>query len=131
MNETTKTIAYYRQLPYTRRVRRVQEDNGESYFVACIEELGGVEADGDTPTDALANLADAFQDYITAMLEWREMIPEPKVWPASLGWESAVGRPTATVDIAGFEPNVATSAVPPKWIAVVPEVATARSMAMA
>ena len=93
--------------------------------------MGGLEADGDTPTDALANLTDAFQDYIAAMLEWREVIPEPEVWPASLGWETAAGRPTSVVDVAGFEPNAPTSAVPPKWIGVVPEVPTARSIAVA
>ena len=127
-SETTKTAAYYRQLPYTRRVRHVEEDTGESYFVAYIEVLGGLEADGDTPSDALANLADAFQDYIAAMLEWRELIPEPEVWPASLGWKTVAGRPTSTVDIGGFEPNAPDA--PPEWVAAVPEVATAGSRAL-
>jgi len=75
-----KDLAYYKRLPYTRRVR-VEDDDSGPYFVAFVEELRGVEADGASALEALSNLTDAFQDYIQAMLGWGDEIPEPIPWP--------------------------------------------------
>lgn len=85
-----KTADYYRRLPYTRRVR-VESDEGGEYFVAFIPELPGVEASGATDMDARAALSAAFEDYLAAMLEWGEEIPEPTPWPESMGF-SVEGR---------------------------------------
>ena len=80
-----KTADYYRALPYTRRLR-LERDEGGEYFVAAIAELPGVEGSGSTDVEALAVLAEAFEDYLTAMLEWDAEIPEPLPWPQSVGW---------------------------------------------
>jgi predicted RNase H-like HicB family nuclease len=67
-------------------VRLERDDRGE-YFLAYIEELPGVEADGTTEFAARASLASAFEDYLAAMLQWGKQIPEPRQWPESLGWD--------------------------------------------
>jgi len=54
-----RTAEYYRELPYTRRVRTESDPSGE-YFVAFIAGLPGVEADGADPTEALYRLDAAF-----------------------------------------------------------------------
>lgn len=101
-----KTSSYYRGLPYRRRVRLEHEEAGEEYFVAFIEELDGVEASGDTPTEALFNLQPAFDDYIDAMLKWGDAIPEPSVWPESLGWSAdEVLTVRGPVTVEGFLPG--------------------------
>lgn len=76
-----KTVADYKALPYTRKVDLIREDSGEEYFVARIVELTGVEADGSTPFEARYRLEQAFEDYLEAMLEWGEEIPQPDNWP--------------------------------------------------
>ena len=72
-----KDLAYFRALPYRRRVHLIEEDTGEAYFVAEVVELPGVEADGAYPHEAFYNLQQAFEDYLAAMLKWGEVIPEP------------------------------------------------------
>lgn len=110
-----KTLEHYRALPYTRRVRVEVEDDGEEYFVAFIEELESVVADGDTAVEALNNLRAAFDDFITAMIEWDSEVPEPQSWPASLGWEMqapAGQQPAISVDSA----TVGTQDDEPEWL---------------
>lgn len=80
-----KSLEYYKRLPYTRRVRVETEPGGSQYFVAYVEELDGVEADGDTPAEAHYRLQDAFEETIDALLEWGEEIPEPERWPERIG----------------------------------------------
>lgn len=107
----TKTPEHYRALPYTRLVRHIEEDSGETYFVAYVEELDGVEADGDTPNEALSNLADAFEDYLAAMIEWGDEIPEPIAWPESIGYTPAP-EVTTVVQAAFVEMKAFVSEVP-------------------
>ena len=78
----SKKIRAYLAMPYTRTVRTVA-DGDEHYFVAAIEELPGVEAGAETPYEAYYNLQLAFEDYLAAMVEWGESIPEPRSWPYS------------------------------------------------
>lgn len=77
----TKTPEYFRALPYHRRLRLERDASGAEYFVAFIDELDGVEADGADPAEARLNLQSAFEDYVEAMLQWERTIPEPEVWP--------------------------------------------------
>lgn len=107
-----KTAEQYRALPYTRLVRHVEEDSGETYFVAYVEELEGVEADGDTPNEALSNLADAFEDYLAAMIEWGDEIPEPVAWPESIGYTPAAEVATVDLRAAFVEMKAFVSEVP-------------------
>ena len=82
MKSMTKDLAYYLSLPYTRRVR-VESDKGGEYFVAYIEELGGLESDGLTEVEARYNLQLAFVDYLTALLDRSATITEPESWPGT------------------------------------------------
>lgn len=77
-----RDLSYYRGLPYRRRVDLAVE-NGEEFFIASVLELPGLKADGRDHVEALKNLAEAFDDYIQAMLEWGTEIPEPELWPGS------------------------------------------------
>ena len=81
MTSKGKGAEYYRRLPYRRRLRIEEDEGGKEYFVAFIDDLPGVEADGADPAAARAHLMDTFEDYIKAMLEWGEEIPEPQLWP--------------------------------------------------
>lgn len=72
-----KDLDYYRALPYQRRVERIEEEDGSRYFVARIVELGGCFAAGDSRSEAIANLKEAFDDYVDAWLEWGRDLPEP------------------------------------------------------
>ena len=73
----TRDITYYRALPYKKMVWR-EDDGAESYFMAEIKELPGCLADGDTRSEALFNLKDAFDSYIEVSLEVGRDIPEPE-----------------------------------------------------
>ncbi|MEM7416803.1 MAG: type II toxin-antitoxin system HicB family antitoxin [Gemmatimonadota bacterium] len=114
----SKPKEFYRALPYMRRVRLETEESGEVYYVAYIEELEGVQSDGDTPWEALANLRDAFEDYLSAMFEWGAEIPVPEALE--------IGEPTpspGSVVIASFaEVPVGLSPVTTEWIDMEEEV---------
>ena len=74
-----KDLAYYRALPFTRRVTREQGDEGEGYyFVAEIVELPGCFAVAESRLEAIAKLNEVFDEYVEAKLEWRSEIPEPQ-----------------------------------------------------
>ena len=74
-----KDLAYYRALPYTRRVVH-KENEGEwaSYFVASIEELEGCFATGEKREEAIYNLQLMFDDYIQGLLDMGDDIKEPE-----------------------------------------------------
>lgn len=76
-----KNKAYYLALPYTRRVRVEEGKRKRRYLVASIDELPGVEGEGETPEEAHYHLQLAFVDYLDAMIEWGDEIPEPQLWP--------------------------------------------------
>lgn len=80
MSDQNRQIGYYKRLPYTRSVD-VREEDGETYFLAEIEELDGVEASGATRWEALHNLEAAFDSYLRAMTELGREIPTPDSWP--------------------------------------------------
>ncbi|MFO8175514.1 MAG: type II toxin-antitoxin system HicB family antitoxin [Longimicrobiales bacterium] len=95
MRNEKKDLSYYKGQPYSRRIRLIQEEDGEEYFVASIAELPGVEADGSTPWEAAYHLQSAFEEYLQAMLEWGDEIPEPEIetFPRERTiWERTVSR---------------------------------------
>lgn len=97
-----KKADYFRRLPYTRRARIETDEAGKAFFVAFIEELPGVEAVGDTEVEARAGLTSAFLDYIDAMLEWGDAIPEPKTWPQAFGWEGGDDTQVGAIELASL-----------------------------
>lgn len=76
-----KDVAYYRRLPYRRRVVPQEDGGGQRYFVAWIEELPAIEIHGDSPEEALLRLYEIFDDSIEVMLEAGDEITEPPRWP--------------------------------------------------
>jgi len=89
-----KNLEYYRALPYTRRAEALYEGDGPPYWVAWVEELQGCKTDGQTSLDAMANLDNAFDEYVEAMLEFGSEVPIPSRIP-----EAATGVPTWTPDV--------------------------------
>ncbi len=72
-----KDLTYYQGLGYRRRIQLVTEDEGVPFWVATFEELPGCLSDGETRSEAILHLNEAFDEFITAHLEWRKPIPEP------------------------------------------------------
>lgn len=68
-----KDLQYYLGLPYTVVVRR--DEDGD--FVARVDELPGCAAHGKDPQEALANLEEAKQLWISESLEAGQSVPEP------------------------------------------------------
>ena len=91
-------LARYRSLPYTRRCQLMHEGT-ERYWHAWVEELPGCEVDGETKPEAFALLAEVFDDYITAKLEWASTIPEPTRWPNLGKSDASVPRGNTIIEI--------------------------------
>ena len=72
----TRDLAYYRRQPY-QRMWETREDAGERYFVVRIREFPRIAGDGVTKSEALANLRQAFDDFIAWRIEDELDIPEP------------------------------------------------------
>ncbi len=68
-----KDLKYYLDLPYTIVVRR--DEDGD--FVARVDELPGCAAHGKDPQEALTNLEEAKQLWISESLEAGQSVPEP------------------------------------------------------
>lgn len=71
-----KDLSYYRQQPYE-RVLEFRFEGDERYLLYRLREIPAIAGDGVTKDEALANLRDAFDDYITWALEEGLRIPEP------------------------------------------------------
>jgi predicted RNase H-like HicB family nuclease len=89
MTNTPKTLADYKRLPYTLRTEPVTESDGTTYWIAQYVELSGCKIDGETEVQAVANLYELFDDYISTMIENNQSIPVPRihypqVWPITL-----------------------------------------------
>ncbi len=70
-----KSLKEYLQLPYTVILRK--DEDGD--YVARVDELPGCSAHGKTRQDALANLEEAQELWITDCLESGQPVPEPAV----------------------------------------------------
>jgi len=62
-------LEYYLGLPYEVSVTPDKCTDGSDCYLARIVELPGCESHGDTPEEALANLEDAKNLFITSMIE--------------------------------------------------------------
>jgi len=77
MEAIKKDLKYYLKLPYTLRTELIIEEDKKQYWVAEYSELRGCKADGATEAEAVKNLQDLFDEYITTHLEKGYDIPEP------------------------------------------------------
>lgn len=71
-----KDINYYMALPYTKKMKRHDDESG-SYFVIEIEELPGCSSTGDTVDEALKSINEAIECHLMSMLKDNDVIPEP------------------------------------------------------
>jgi antitoxin HicB len=72
-----KTLDEYLELPYTIELVRDRDDDGNEGYVAEVEELPGCISQGRTPEEAIHNVFDAMQGWISVALEDGREIPEP------------------------------------------------------
>ncbi len=70
-----KSLKEYLQLPYTVIVRK--DEDGD--YVARVDELRGCSAHGKTPQEALGNLEEAQELWITDCIESGQPVPEPAI----------------------------------------------------
>ena len=63
--------------PYSVVITYDDTDPRNPYYIAENPELPGCLSDGETPEDALANLADARREYILSLLEDGLPVPSP------------------------------------------------------
>ena len=83
-----KTADELRRLPYTRKVERVEEEDG-IYFVGFIAEIPSIRVFGESHHEARYFLEETFVDMLEAMVEEGDEVPEPPAWPDSLGTPSS------------------------------------------
>jgi predicted RNase H-like HicB family nuclease len=79
MEKSIKDLRYYKKLPYTLKLDFVTENDGTSYWLAEYVELRGCETEGESEVDAVANLQNLFDEYISMRLEETSPIPEPSI----------------------------------------------------
>ena len=64
-------------MPYSRRIRKQIEDDGDTYWLAWIEEIECCMTHGDTYAEAMAMLDDCFKNCISVMVEDGVDVPPP------------------------------------------------------
>jgi predicted RNase H-like HicB family nuclease len=74
----TRTLDDYLALPYTIALVRDEDDEGNAGYVAEVEELPGCLSQGATPEDAIRNIFDAMEGWLSVALEDGKAIPEPR-----------------------------------------------------
>ncbi|HUP51812.1 MAG TPA: hypothetical protein VM198_05015 [Longimicrobiales bacterium] len=73
----TSDVKEYRQLPYTKVVRKAEEE-GITEFVAYIEEIPWIRVNADEREEAYLLLDETFEDALRAMLDAGDEIPVPE-----------------------------------------------------
>ena len=71
-----KSLKYYLDLPYSRTVEFIKDEDGDYYFSKILE-LDGCHSTGKTRNEALENLEEALEGYLEVKLEYGDHIPEP------------------------------------------------------
>lgn len=73
-----KNIAYYMSLQYRINLRPLSDDDGGGWLAEAVE-LPGCMSDGETPTEAIRNLEEAKEAWITASIEKGYSMPIPSI----------------------------------------------------
>lgn len=71
-----KDLSYYMALPYRTEIIKDTDEDG---YVAYLPELKGCITTGTTESDALENLKDAKETWLSSALEHGDSIPEPAI----------------------------------------------------
>lgn len=102
----SKDLAYYRQLPYEREWL-MREESGHRYFLVRLKDLPAVAGDGISRDEAVDDLREAFDEFISTWLESGRAVPEPSrafTVPAQVAqaplkeWPSAASEADAARD---------------------------------
>lgn len=84
----TKDLEYYRLQPYARTFE-IRTEGSERYLLYRIKEIPTIAGDGATKDEALRNLRDTFDDYVTWALDEGLEIPDAS-WLVTLETAPAV-----------------------------------------
>ena len=79
-----RTAKDYRQLPYRRMARPVEDETDGFFWLASVEEIPWIRIDGATRDEALLKLDEIFDDCVESMIEAGDDVPEPELWPGDL-----------------------------------------------
>ena len=73
------TVQDYMNLPYTIKVKLIEDESGRYYF-ANIEEFSGCHADGETEAEAIKSLKEAMKLWIEIKIDngWEVPLPKPE-----------------------------------------------------
>jgi predicted RNase H-like HicB family nuclease len=107
-SHVNKDLDYYRRQPYGRSFE-IRTEGSERYLLYRIKEIPEIAGDGLTKDEALRNLRDAFDDYITWALDERLEITAPSRVVATQGRTAPVARRGHVVTPATAAPAVRTS----------------------
>src|SRR5437868_11766521 len=70
-------MSYYLSLPWSFDVEFIADPyHGENWTV-FVKELPGCKTHGETPTEAMANIHEAIESHLAALMAIKEPIPEP------------------------------------------------------
>lgn len=89
-------VEEYLCLPYSTVVIPDLTTDNESCYVACHPELEGCMSHGDTRAEALHNLAEVTELYISTLLDKGLEVPSPQ--RTEITWDWDVARPTSQVE---------------------------------
>ena len=81
MGQPSKTLEDYKRLPYTLFAEPMRDSDGSNYWVAEYRELRGCKTDGGTEAEAIANVQELFDEYVSMRIETGLEIPEPAQLP--------------------------------------------------
>ena len=73
-----KNLESYQQLPYRIVTEPHNDEDGEYYWTAEYPNLRGCKTKGATRAEAITNVRELFDEYITDRLSIDKKIPEPK-----------------------------------------------------
>lgn len=92
------TLDLYIQLRYAVEVVPDTTTDGRVVYLARHPELPGCEAHGETPREAIANLAEARELYLRSLLEDGIEPPRPQADVPTVVWEAiSMANPVRTV----------------------------------
>lgn len=83
MQQIKKTVEYFKRLPYTLRLEPMRDADGSTYWTAEYVELRGCKTEGATEAEAVVNLHELFDDYISAQIENNAEIAVPVQAPVA------------------------------------------------
>jgi len=92
--------------PYTVLYRLDRDTDGSLGYIAWHPDLPGCMSDGDTPQEAIENLADARRLYIESLLEDGLPVPEPRPFATHVLFQSTPANLMETMNPSTARPEL-------------------------